>query len=73
MTGKKGELLPRQAMQQLLDLLYPPRCAGCQPHHSHRPLGFVSARWSSILERAPLLTAQRPATSRPRSWICCDT
>ncbi len=30
MTGRKGELLPRQAMQQLLDLLYPPRCAGCQ-------------------------------------------
>ena len=30
MIGRKGELLPRQAMQQLLDLLYPPRCAGCQ-------------------------------------------
>ena len=30
MTGKKGEPLPRQAMRQLLDLLYPPRCAGCQ-------------------------------------------
>lgn len=30
MTGKKEGLLPKQAMQQLLDLLYPPRCAGCQ-------------------------------------------
>ncbi len=28
MTG--SELLPKQAMQRLLDLLYPPRCAGCQ-------------------------------------------
>jgi ComF family protein len=30
MTSRKGSLLPKQAMQQLLDLLYPPRCAGCQ-------------------------------------------
>ena len=30
MSGRKEGLLPRQAMQQLLDLLYPPRCAGCQ-------------------------------------------
>ena len=30
MTGRKGSLFPGQAMQQLLDLLYPPRCAGCQ-------------------------------------------
>ena len=30
MTGRKGERFPRQAMQQLLDLLYPPHCAGCQ-------------------------------------------
>jgi ComF family protein len=30
MTAKKGLLLPKQAMRQLLDLLYPPQCAGCQ-------------------------------------------
>ena len=30
MTGRKGEIFPRQAKQQLLDLLYPPRCAGCR-------------------------------------------
>lgn len=30
MTVKKEGLFPIQAMQRLLDLLYPPRCAGCQ-------------------------------------------
>ena len=30
MTDRKGALLPKQAMRQLLDLLYPPRCVGCQ-------------------------------------------
>lgn len=30
MTSRKGLRLPGQAMQQFLDLLYPPQCAGCQ-------------------------------------------
>lgn len=30
MTTRKGLPLPKQAMQQFLDLLYPPQCAGCQ-------------------------------------------
>ena len=30
MSGRTGVPFPRQAMQNLLDLLYPPRCAGCQ-------------------------------------------
>ena len=30
MSSRTGEALPRQAIQRLLDLLYPPRCAGCQ-------------------------------------------
>ncbi|HEU0001128.1 MAG TPA: ComF family protein [Ktedonobacteraceae bacterium] len=30
MSGRKGLRLPGQAVQQFLDLLYPPQCAGCQ-------------------------------------------
>lgn len=30
MSSRTGVPFPRQAMQHLLDLLYPPRCAGCQ-------------------------------------------
>ena len=30
MSSTAGEAFPRQALQRLLDLLYPPRCAGCQ-------------------------------------------
>lgn len=34
MNSAAGEAFPRQALQHLLDLLYPPRCAGCQ-HSGH--------------------------------------
>ena len=30
MSSTTGEAFPRQAIQHVLDLLYPPRCAGCQ-------------------------------------------
>ena len=34
MKSRTGAAFPRQAMQRMLDLLYPPRCAGCQ-HSGH--------------------------------------
>lgn len=30
MSSATGETFPRQVIQHMLDLLYPPRCAGCQ-------------------------------------------
>lgn len=59
MTGRQGEVLPKQAMQKLLDLLYPPRCAGCQRN------GHVLC--PSCLAQIPLLTSICQRCSAPLS------
>lgn len=64
MTGGKGGLLPRQAMQHLLDLLYPPHCTGCQRS------GHVLC--PSCLAHIPPLTSicQRCSASLSAGGIC---
>ncbi len=57
MTGRIGSRLPRRAMQQLLDLLYPPRCAGCQ-RSGHVLCPFC-------LAQIPLLTSVCQRCSAP--------
>src|ERR1700730_15585891 len=64
MSGRKEGLLPRQAMQQLLDLLYPPRCAGSQRS------GHVLC--PSCLAQIPPLTSicQRCSAPLSQGGIC---
>jgi ComF family protein len=66
MSSRTGEAFPRQAIQHLLDLLYPPRCAGCQCS------GHVLC--PSCLARIPPLTGVCQRCSGPLSagGICAS-
>ena len=64
MSGTTGEAFPRQVLQHLLDLLYPPRCVGCQRS------GHVLC--PSCLAQIPALTAacQRCSGTLSPEGIC---
>ena len=73
MNSTTGEAFPRQALQHLLDLLYPPRCAGCQ-RSGHilcpiclaqiAPLTSVCQRCSGSLSAGGICAACRAAPLR---------
>ena len=66
MSSTTGEAFPRQAIQHVLDLLYPPRCAGCQRS------GHVLC--PSCLAQIPTLTAvcQRCSGALAAGGICAS-
>ncbi|MGH2494113.1 MAG: ComF family protein [Ktedonobacteraceae bacterium] len=66
MNDKQGLLLPRQAMQRVLDLLYPPQCAGCQRN------GYVLC--SACLAQIRPLTSicQRCSTPLSAGGMCAS-
>ena len=66
MSNATGEAFPRQAIQHLLDLLYPPRCAGCQRN------GHILC--PSCLAQIPLLTSvcQRCSGTLSAGGICAS-